>query len=522
VRSSASPISIALFFIVIMISLAVTYWAARRSKTTSELYAAGGRITAWQNGFALTGDLLSAATFLGLVGLYFTGGYDAILYNFPTMVGFAIMVGFIVVPLRRLGKYTFADVAAVRLSPPRIRILAAISAVAVSLMYMIVQMVGAGSLIQILFGIPYRASVVIVGALMTVYVAFGGMLATTWVQIIKCVLLLGCLLALAILALSHANFSLNELYTRAAHAHRLGANLFQPGGLKLPLLQSASLTIGIALGMLGMPHVLMRFFTVRSPQIARQSVIIAMALIAFAIASIFLVIGPAAVAFIAGNSAYTTTGGAPFGGTNMVTLHLASFVGGDILFGGIAAVTFATILAVVSGLTIAAASALSHDLYASVFARGRFMEKQEAVACILIGLVSVILGCAFEGQNILYLTAMSFSIAASACFPVLVMSIYWRPLTTQGALAGGYAGLCSALALIILGPSVWVSVLKNPAPIVPMDYPAIFSVPIAFVVMIVVSLSTREVSAGMTAPVRGNGFAKSAQESGIKAGRPGV
>src|ERR1700722_2323336 len=198
-----------------MISLAVTYWAAQRSKTTSDLYAAGGRITAWQNGFALTGDLLSAATFLGLVGLYFTGGYDAILYNFPTMVGFAIMVGFIVVPLRRLGKYTFADVAAVRLSPPRIRILAAISAVAVSLMYMIVQMVGAGSLIQILFGIPYRASVVIVGALMTVYVAFGGMLATTWVQIIKCVLLLSGTILMVALICSRFGFNLNSLIRTA-------------------------------------------------------------------------------------------------------------------------------------------------------------------------------------------------------------------------------------------------------------------------------------------------------------------
>ena len=500
VHSSASPLSITLFFAVIGISLLVTYWAARRSKTTSDLYAAGGKITAWQNGFALTGDLLSAATFLGLVGLFFTGGYDAILYNFPTMVGFAIMVGFIVVPLRRLGKYTFADVVATRVSPRPIRVLAAISAVAVSLMYMIVQMVGGGSLIQILFGIPYKASVAVVGTLMTVYVAFGGMLATTWVQIIKCVLLIGCLALLVVLSLSHAHFSLSELYEKASSAHKLGPKLFQPGGLNLPLLQSASLTIGIALGMLGMPHVLMRFFTVSSPRVARQSVIIAMGLIAFAIACIFLVVGPAAVAFVSNNPLYTNSRGAPFGGSNMVTLHLASFVGGEVLFGCIAAITFATILAVVSGLTIAAASALSHDLYANVFARQQNDEKHEAFVfrgcCILVGLTSIVLGCAFEGQNILYLTAMSFSIAASACFPVLVMSIYWKRLTTQGALAGGYAGLCSALGLIILGPSVWVSVLKHAAPIVPMDYPAVFSVPIAFIVMIVVSLGTKVADAG--------------------------
>jgi cation/acetate symporter len=495
--SSVSPLSLTLFFVVIGLSLAVTYWAARRSKTTDALYAAGGNITAWQNGFALTGDLLSAATFLGLVGLFFTGGYDAILYNFPTMIGFAIMVGFIVVPLRRLGKYTFADVAAVRLSPRPIRTLAAISAVAVSLMYMIVQMVGAGSLIQILFGIPYKASVTIVGVLMTVYVAFGGMLATTWVQIIKCVLLLGCLLILVVLSLAHTHFSLDELYVRAASAHKLGMNIFQPGGLNLSLLQSASLTIGIALGMLGMPHILMRMFTVSSPRVARQSVIIAMGLIALAIACIFLVVGPAAIAFVAHNPLYTTAG-IPIGGTNMITLDLASFLGGDMLFGCIAAITFATILAVVSGLTIAAASALSHDLYASVFCRVGISEQHEAIvfraSCVLIGLVSVVLGCAFEGQNILYLTAMSFSIAASACFPVLVMSIYWKPLTTAGALAGGYAGLFAALILIVCGPSVWVSVLKNTSPIVPIDYPAIFSVPIAFVVMIAVSLRSRELT----------------------------
>jgi cation/acetate symporter len=495
VRTPISPLSITLFFSVIAISLSVTYWAARRSKTASDLYAAGGKITAWQNGFALTGDLLSAATFLGLVGLFFIGGYDAILYNFPTMVGFAIMVGFIVVPLRRLGKYTFADVAATRLSPRPIRILAAISAVAVSLMYMIVQMVGGGSLIQILFGIPYKGSVVIVGTLMTVYVAFGGMLATTWVQIIKCILLIGCLVVLVILSLAHVHFSLSEIYVRAAGAHKLGARLFQPGGLNLSLLQSASLTIGISLGMLGMPHVLMRFFTVSSPAIARKSVIIAMGLIGFAIACIFLVVGPAAVAFVSGNPLYTDGHGAPFGGSNMVTLHLASYVGGDVLFGVIAAITFATILAVVSGLTIAAASAMSHDLYANIFAHDQDGEKREALVfrgcCILVGLMSIGLGCVFEGQNILYLTAMSFSIAASACFPVLVMSVYWRPLTTKGALAGGYAGLCSALGLIVLGPSVWVSVLQHSAPIVPMDYPAVFSVPIAFIVMIGVSLKTR-------------------------------
>jgi cation/acetate symporter len=490
-QSSPNPVSISLFFVVIAISLVITYWAAKRSNSTSQLYAAGGKITAWQNGFAIVGDLLSAALFLGGVGMYFTSGYDAILYFFPAMAGLFLALTFIAGPLRKLGKYTFADVVAIRLSPVPIRILAAISALAVTLIYLIIQMVGAGSLIQILFGIPYKVSVLIVGALMIIYVAFGGMLATTWVQITKAILMFLGLITLAVLSLAHTHFSLNDLYTKAASMHKLGVGLFQPGGLKLSVAQAASLSLALALGGPGMPHLLMRFFTVQNSQVARRSVVISMVLIGIAYALVFLIIGAASVAFITGNPDYVTATGAPRGGTNMVALHLAAFLGGNVLFGITAAVAFATILAVVSGLTCAAASAISHDLYANVFARDSVNERRETLAfrgsCILVGAIGTLLGIFFEGQNIIYMTGMLFSIAASACFPVLVMSIYWKPLTTAGALAGGYAGLISSLGLIIIGPSVWVSVLKNPAPIIPIDQPAIFSVPVAFIVMILVS-----------------------------------
>ncbi len=503
-QSSPNLVSIAMFFLVIASSLGITYWAAKRSRTAGQLYAAGGKLTAWQNGFAIAGDLLSAALFLGGVGMFFTSGYDSILYFFPTMAGLTILLGFVAGPLRRLGRYTFADVVTVRLSPVPMRVLAAVSALAVTMMYLIVQLVGAGGLIQILFGIPYKAAVIIVGALMVTYVAFGGMLATTWVQIIKATLMFLGLFILSVLALAQTGFSLDALYAKAASIHQLGPALFQPGGLNLSTAQAASLSIALALGLPGMPHVLMRFFTVPDPHTARRSLVIGMMVISVAYFLVFLVVGAAGVAFVMGNPDYVTATGAPRGGTNMVALHLASFLGGNILFGVTAAVAFATILAVVSGLTVAAASALSHDLYANVIARGKLNEKREAIvfriSCMAIGVAGILLGIAFEGQNIIYLTGMLFSIAASACFPVLVMSIYWRRLTTAGALAGGYTGLVVSLGTIIIGPSVWVQVLGNPTPIIPIDQPAIFSVPAAFIVMILVSLMTHERDLAVSAP----------------------
>src|SRR4051812_45374890 len=317
-QAAPNAVSIALFFVVIAVSLAITAWAAKRSKTTAQLYAAGGGLTAWQNGLAIAGDILSAATFLGTVGIYFTAGYDAVYYTFAPMAGFMLLLGIITGPLRKLGRYTFGDVAALRLSPRPMRILAALSALAVTIMYLVVQIVGAGSLIEILFGIRYVSAVVIVGTLMVIYVAFGGMLATSWVQIIKAGIIFVGIILMSVLALAQTGFSLDALYAKAASAHRLHESLFQPGGLKLSVSQSISLSVALALGIPGMPHLLMRFFTVPDAHTARRSLVIGMVVMATAYALVFLIIGPAGAAFITGNPAYVAANGVPFGSANMV------------------------------------------------------------------------------------------------------------------------------------------------------------------------------------------------------------
>lgn len=488
--------SIALFFGVIAVTLAITYWAQKRSRTTAELYAAGGQIKAWQNGWAIAGDLLSASTFLGGIGMFFTAGYDSVIYAVAPLVGFVVMLGFVAGPMRRLGRFTFVDAAAARLSPVPIRIIGALSALAVTLMYLVGQMLGAGGLIEILFGIPYAAAVVVVGILMVVYVTFGGMLATTWVQLTKALLLTLGVSLLAILALARTDFSLDQLYARAAAVHRLGGKLLQPGGLGLSPLEGASLSMALILGMAGMPHILMRFFTVPDAVTARRSLVISMSIVGLVYYIVYLILAPAGVAFLVGNGAFVSATSMVPGGSNMVALHLARYLGGDVLFGVMAAVAFATILAVVAGLTVAAASSISHDLYANVIARGQVSERREKLvfrgASILIGMLGIGLGIAFKGQNILFLTGLVFSIGASACFPILVMSMFWSRLTTAGAVAGGATGLVLSIGLIVLGPSVWVQVLGNTAPVIPLSQPAIISAPAAFLVMVLVSLATRE------------------------------
>lgn len=494
--ASANPVAVWMFFGVIALTLAITYWAAKRSRSASQLYAAGGQIKAWQNGLAIVGDLMSAAVVLGGTAMFFDAGYDTIVYFASTMIGFTVMLALVAGPLRRFGRFTFTDVVAMRLSPVPIRIFSAISALAITLLYLVAQMVGAGALIEIMFGIPYRLAVIIVGTLMVIYVAFGGMLATTWVQITKAVLLLSGLTVMTLLVLAQTDFSLNELYTRAADVHVLRENLFQPGGMNMSGIATASLAMGVCFGVIGMPHILMRFFTVPDPATARRSMVVAMAGMFYVHAVIFVVLGAAGVLFISGNPAFVNGAGVPNGGSNMVALHLAAFVGGDLLFGLMAAVVLSTILAVVAGLTVAASAALSHDIYAGVIRRGIIDDRAESIAfrgaCLAIGAVAIVVSIAFQGQNIMYLTGLVFSIAASACFPMVLLSLYWRPLTTAGAVSGGAVGLVVSVGTIVLGPSVWVQVLEHPEPILPLDQPAIVSIPAAFIVMIVVSLLTQQ------------------------------
>ena len=481
--------AIVMFVIFVGATLGITYWAAKRTKSAKDFYTAGGGITGLQNGMAIAGDYMSAASFLGISGLVYLKGYDGLIYSIGFLVGWPIILFIIAEPLRNLGKYTFADVASYRLRQKPIRILAAFGSVATVILYLIAQMVGSGKLIQILFGLQYEVAVILVGVLMVLYVTFGGMLATTWVQIIKAFLLLVGATFMAIAVMAHYDFSFGALF---AHATELkGIEIMSPGGLVSDPVSAISLAVALMFGTAGLPHILMRFFTVGNAKEARKSVFFATGFIGYFYILTFI-IGFGAIVMVFKNPQYldlakqAISGGFPIlGGNNMAAIHLSHAVGGDFFLGFISAVAFATILAVVSGLTLAGASAISHDLYASVYKKGEVDGLQEMkvskIATVILGIVAIILGIAFEKQNIAFVVGLAFAIAASANFPVLLLSMYWKKLTTRGAVIGGTLGLATAVMLVILGPIVWVQILGNTEAIFPYKYPALFSVTVAFV-----------------------------------------
>lgn len=475
-------------------TLGITYWAARRTKTAKDFYTAGGGITGFQNGLAIAGDYMSAASFLGISGLVFMKGYDGLIYSIGFLVGWPVILFLVAERLRNLGKYTFADVASYRLSQTPIRTLSAFGALATVILYLIAQMVGAGKLIEVLFGLPYEYAVILVGILMIMYVTFGGMLATTWVQIIKAVLLLSGATFMAAMVLYHVG-GLNALFESAIEVvnnseldkHKevveAGGDIMGPGGLVSDPISAISLGIALMFGTAGLPHILMRFFTVADAKEARKSVFFATGFIGYFYILTFI-IGFGAIVLVATNPQYLQ-GGSLIGGNNMAAIHLSQAVGGDIFLGFISAVAFATILAVVAGLTLAGASAVSHDFYASVLKRGQVDEITEMriskIATVMLGVIAILLGIAFEQQNIAFMVGLAFAIAASANFPVLFLSMFWSKLTTRGAFLGGMAGLLTAIILVILGPIVWVDILGNASAIFPYKYPALFSVTVAFV-----------------------------------------
>jgi cation/acetate symporter len=399
-------------------------------------------------------------------------------------VGWPVILLMIAEPLRNLGRYTFADVASFRLQQTPIRVLSAFGSLATVLLYLIAQMVGAGQLIEVLFGLPYESAVIIVGVLMVLYVTFGGMLATTWVQIIKAVLLLSGASLIALLVLNAYDFNLNAFFTEATTVHEKGIAIMAPGTLVSDPVSAISLGLALMFGTAGLPHILMRFFTVRDAVQARRSVVYATGFIGYFYLLTFI-IGFGAITLVASDPRYLDEAGKLIGGGNMAAVHLAHAVGGDLLLGFISAVAFATILAVVAGLTLAGASAISHDLYANVFEKGERDEAKEMrvskIATVSLGVIAIFLGILFEKQNVAFMVGLAFAIAASANFPVLALSMYWRKLTTKGALIGGTLGLSSAIIMVVLSPVVWVDVLHNEAAIFPYKYPAIFSMPIAFV-----------------------------------------
>ncbi len=483
-KQAQNPIAIAMFLGFVLLTLGITYWAAKRTRSASDFYTAGGGITGLQNGLAIAGDYMSAASFLGISALVFSNGFDGLIYSVGFLVGWPIIIALMAERLRNLGRFTFADVISYRLQQTPLRVLAASGTLVVVAFYLIAQMVGAGQLIKLLFGIDYIYAEVIVGGLMILYVTFGGMLATTWVQIIKACLLLGGASLMAFLVLAHYGFNPVAMFTDAVKVSPKGVAIMAPGSFVANPVETISLGLALMFGTAGLPHILMRFFTVSNAREARKSVFYATGFIGYFYILTFI-IGFGAITLVATNPDYIDpiTKGLR-GGANMPAIWLADAVGGSLLQGFISAVAFATILAVVSGLTLAGASAVSHDLYASVFRRGRADGKTEMqvskATTVVLGIVAIFLGIAFEKQNIAFMVGLAFAIAASANFPVLLLSVLWSKLTTRGATIGGFLGLLTALILTILSPAVWVNVLGNKVAIFPYSNPALFSMPLAF------------------------------------------
>ena len=494
--------AIIMFCIFVTLTMGITYWAASRTKTTADFYTAGGGITGFQNGLAIAGDYMSAATLLGLTAMVYTQGYDGYVYMLAFFAGWPIILFLMAERLRNLGKFTFSDITAYRLDQGKVRTMAAISSLTVVCFYLLAQMVGAGQLIKLLFGLDYNIAIFAVGILMMVYVTFGGMVATTWVQIIKaCMLLTGGTLVM-VLAFSQFGFSFQNLLEKATAVHKLGPKLMYPGSLLADPVTAISLGLGLMFGTAGLPHILMRFFTVTDAKEARKSVLYASGFVAYFFNVIFLM-GLCGILIVGQNPDFFeagTVGGKLIGGGNMVAMHLAKAVGGNMLLGFLAAVAFATILAVVSGLALAGASAISHDIYARVIMKGKASETKEIrvsrIATICLGFVAIVLGILFEKQNIAFMVGLAFGVAAAANFPVLILSMYWKGLTTRGALFGGYGGLISAVAFVVLSKSVWVDVIGNKAAIFPYTQPALFAMPIAFLLAYIFSKTDSSVRAG--------------------------
>jgi len=484
-------VAMAGFAIFIGLSLVITWFAARKTRSTESFYAAGRSITALQNGLALAGDYMSAASFLGIAGLVALSGFDGLIYSIGFLVGWPVVVCLIAEPLRNLGKFTFSDVVAFRLRQTPVRVAAAAGSLAVVAFYLIAQMVGAGNLIRLLFGLQYETAVVIVGLVMLAYVLFGGMIATTWVQIVKAVLLLTGAAMLAFMVLMKFSFNPLALFEEAARQY--GNGVLAPGGFVAGKVEGMSLGLALMFGTAGLPHILMRFYTVPDARTARVSVAYATAAI-----GIFYLF-----TFILGFGAMVLVGQPAIraidAGGNMAAPLLAEAVGGQAFLGFISAVAFATILAVVAGLTLAGAAALSHDIYVHVFRGGRASEKEELKvargATIALALLAIFLGIAFKGQNVAYMVGLAFAIAASANFPALVMSMFWRGFTTRGAQASILFGTVSTLLLIYLSPTIQIDMLKHPAAIFPYKNPGLFTIPMSFIVGIFVSLLTPEPAA---------------------------
>ena len=483
-----NPVAVVFFFLFISITLGITYWAARQTRTAEHFYAAGRTVTAGQNGWALAGDYMSAASFLGIAGLVATTGFDGLIYSTGWLVGWPVVLFLIAEPLRNLGKFTFADVVATRLRQTPVRLAAAVGTLSTVTLYLIAQMVGAGTLIKLMFGLTYESAVIVVGAAMIAYVLFGGMLATTWVQIVKAALLLSGAALLAFMVL--LKFHMNPIELFRAAAAQYGDSVLAPGKLVSNPLDTISLGMALMFGTAGLPHILMRFYTVPDARAARKSVFYATGLIGFFYLLTFI-LGFGAMVLVGPDAIKAIDKGG-----NMAAPLLAEFLGGTPFLGFIAAVAFATILAVVAGLTLSGAAAISHDLWTSVFRKGKAKDGEELkvarAASLGLGIVAILLGILFKGQNVAFMVGLAFAIAASANFPALVLSIFWRRYTTAGAVASMLTGTIGTLLLIYLSPVIQVDILKEAGAWFSLRNPGIVTIPGSFLVGIVVSLLTRD------------------------------
>jgi cation/acetate symporter len=547
-KQATNWVAITMFAVFVIATLFITKWAAARTKSAADFYTGGGGITGFQNGLAIAGDYMSAASFLGISAAVMASGYDGLIYSIGFLVGWPVLTFLMAERLRNLGKFTFADVAGYRFQQGPIRAFAASGTLVVVAFYLIAQMVGAGSLIKLLFGLDYWMAVVIVGALMMVYVLFGGMTATTWVQIIKACMLLSGVTFMAFMVMAQFGFSPEALFakgvavkaaiagnakeaamaaaaaataaattpeaTAAAAAAtakaaamdpaKTGLSLMGPGGFIKDPISAISFGMALMFGTAGLPHILMRFFTVPDAKQARKSVLWATTWIGYFYVLIFI-IGFGAITMVLTNPEFADTakgiikGGG--GSANMAAVLVAKAVGGNVFYGFISAVAFATILAVVAGLTLSGASAVSHDIYATLIKKGKADSASELrvsrITTVALGIVAVVLGIAFEKQNIAFMVSLAFAIAASANFPVLFMSVLWKDCTTKGAVIGGFLGLISSVGLTVVSPSVWEATLGNPAGSAwfPYSSPALFSMTIGFVGIWLFSILDRSANA---------------------------
>lgn len=478
-----SPIAIIMFVGIVGLTLVITWWASKKTSSASDFYTAGGGLKGWQNGLAIGGDYLSAASFLGIAGSIALVGFDGFFFSIGYLVAYLVVLYIVAEPLRNLGRFTLADMITARFDKAKVRATAALSTIVIVLFYMIAQLVGAGALIQLLLGIPYWSAVILVGIMMTIYVLFGGMTATSWVQIVKAVLLMLGTVIISFLVLLQFNFNILTMFSELSTATDAGSAYLNPGLKYTNGIDTISMLIALVLGTAGLPHILMRFFTVADAKTARSSVIWATWIVGlFYVLTIFLGFGAAAFvgkeAIVAANPA-----------GNMAAPLLAQALGGDILFSFVCAVAFATILAVVAGLVLSGASALSHDIYGQIIKKGKMTEKEQVLAArigsLTISAVSILLALGAQTLNVAFLVSLAFCIAASANLPVIIYTIYWKKFNSNGVVWAMLTGLISALVLVALSPNVW-----NPTPgaaifvgepLVMLTNPALISVPLGFI-----------------------------------------